>query len=230
MSIADNLKRLYAQIDAAKAKSEEPNRSIDLVAVSKQHSPDKIREAYTAGVRLFGENRVQELVDKAEELHETELSWHFIGHLQTNKVRQIVRGVDLIHSLDRPSLAKELNKRALQHERTINALVQVNMAGETQKFGMDPEDVLSFLESMEKYPALQVQGLMFMAPNAENKEEVRPYFRKTKELFDTIAERSLPQVRMTHLSMGMSGDFHIAIEEGATMIRIGTAVFQDGAQ
>lgn len=230
MSIAENLKRIGAQIELAKGKSQNPSRRVDLVAVSKTHSPEEILLAQQAGAKAFGENRVQELADKMDKLADHDLSWHFIGHLQTNKVRQIIKGVALVHSLDRPSLAKELNKRAQQEDRILPALVQVNMAGEAQKHGMAPADVIPFLEGIDAFPALRVEGLMFMAPNAENKEEVRPYFRQMKDLFDTIAERSLPQVSMTHLSMGMSGDFHIAIEEGATMVRIGRAVFQDSLE
>lgn len=230
MAIADNLHQIQNNILAAKAKSSDPTRSIDLVVVSKTQPVAKIQEAYRAGARLFGENRVQEVVDKTGLIREPGLSWHFIGHLQTNKVRHILDQVSLIHSLDRVSLAKELNKRALSQERTIDALLQVNMAGEVQKHGMAPEDVLPFLESLGDYPALRVRGLMFMAPNAENKEEVRPYFRQMKALFDTIRQRALPQVDMTHLSMGMSGDYPIALEEGATMIRIGTAVFKDSEE
>lgn len=227
MSIKDNLDIIHKRMAKALAKSAEPERALELLVVSKQRSLEEIQLVYDAGARLFGENRVQELTLKLDSSWPEDLAWHYIGPLQTNKVRHIVGEVELIHSLDRERLAKEISKRAQNHGIDVRALLQVNMAAEEQKQGFAPEDVLPFLESMESFPGLFVDGLMFMAPNTEDKEEVRPYFRQMKELFDTIAESSLPQVRMQHLSMGMSGDYPIAIEEGATIVRIGSAVFID---
>lgn len=226
LSIAENLSAIRKNIEAAQEKSPHNMGDVKLVVVSKHHNTDEIREAMAAGITEFGENRVQELLPKVEELAEEPLTFQLIGHLQTNKVRQIVDKVDMIQSLDSAKLAKEIEKRAAKIDRIIDVLVQVNMAGEEQKYGMAPDEVLPFLEDIRNYPHLHVQGLMFIAPNFEDKDDVRPYFAKMRELFFTIKEKNIPNVEMKWLSMGMSGDYMTAIEEGANMVRIGSAVFK----
>lgn len=225
MSIANQLAAIDARIQEARKKSPRPEEPVTLVAVSKYHSLEEMREAIAAGHHLFGENRVQELLPKRESLRPEEATFHLIGPLQTNKVRQVIDQVAMIESLDREKLAIELEKRASKLDLRIPCLLQVNMAGETQKSGMAPEEVLPFLQTMPTYPHIDLQGLMFIAPNLADKEDVRPYFRQMYALFQDIAAKELPGVTMRWLSMGMSGDYEIAIEEGANMVRIGSGIF-----
>ncbi|MBS5916237.1 MAG: YggS family pyridoxal phosphate-dependent enzyme [Clostridiales bacterium] len=225
MSIQENIARIQAKIEAARAKSPHPDSPVTLVAVSKFHSVDEIREAQAAGARVFGENRIQELLPKLDALEDEQVPFHVIGHLQTNKVRQIVGRVAMIQSLDSERLAQEIEKRAAAKGVTVSVLVQVNMAGEEQKYGMPPEEVKAFLERFIDFPHLRCEGLMFIAPNLEDKNELRPYFRGLYEMFKEYQTLEIPNVSMTHLSMGMSGDYDVAIEEGATMVRIGSAIF-----
>lgn len=226
LSIADNLSAIRKNIETAQKNSPHNMGDVKLVVVSKHHSTNEIKEAMAAGVKDFGENRVQELLPKVQELADEPLEFQLIGHLQTNKVRQIVDKVDMIQSLDSLKLAKEIEKQAAKIERKINVLVQVNMASEEQKFGMPPDEVIPFLVDIVHYPHINVQGLMFIAPNLDDKDDVRPYFAKMRELFYTIKEKNMPGVEMKWLSMGMSGDYMTAIDEGANMVRIGSAVFK----
>ena len=159
-------------------------------------------------------------------MRDENITWHVIGHLQTNKVRQIIDEVSMIHSLDRLSLAEEIEKRASAREKVIEVLIQVNIADEEQKFGMSKEEVPVFLEKMQDFPHLKVMGLMLIAPNYENKEDVRPIFKEMYTLFSEMKEKKLSHVEMKYLSMGMSGDYRIAVEEGANMVRIGSAIFK----
>lgn len=225
MSIQENIARIQAKIETARAKSPHPDLPVTLVAVSKFHSVDEIREAQAAGARVFGENRIQELLPKLDALEDEQVPFHVIGHLQTNKVRQIVGRVAMIQSLDSERLAQEIEKRAAAKDVTVSVLVQVNMAGEEQKYGMPPEEVKAFLERFADFPHLRCEGLMFIAPNLEDKNELRPYFKGLHEMFKEYQTLEIPNVSMTHLSMGMSGDYDVAIEEGATMVRIGSAIF-----
>lgn len=225
MSIQKNLLVIEERIQKARKKSPRPDEPVTLLAVSKYHTLEEIQEAIQAGHHLFGENRVQELLPKREAFNCEEATFHLIGPLQTNKVRQVIDKVAMIESLDRVKVAEEIEKRAAQHNLHIPCLLQVNMAGEEQKSGMAPEDVLPFLETIRSYPHIDLQGLMFIAPNTVNKEEVRPYFKKMYQLYQTIAAQDLPGVTMRWLSMGMSGDYEIAIEEGANMVRIGSGIF-----
>lgn len=226
LSIEENLKVIYGKISAAKEKSPRKDEKIDLVVVSKHHTIEEIIAAKNAGAVIFGENRVQELLPKAQALSPVGYDFHLIGHLQTNKVRQIINQVSLIQSVDSFKLAAEINKRAAQIGSSMDILIQVNMAHEDQKFGISPGCVEELISDMAQMKNIRVKGLMFIAPNFEDKEETRPYFREMYKLFESLKEKSINHIDMDILSMGMSGDYDIAIEEGANMVRIGSAVFK----
>ncbi len=225
MSIQENINKILQNIEEAKILAPFPE-PVTLVAVTKFQDVEKLRELRKTGQCIFGENRVQELLTKVEPLRDENITWHVIGHLQTNKVRQIIDEVSMIHSLDRLSLAEEIEKRASAREKVIEVLIQVNIADEEQKFGMSKEEVPVFLEKMQDFPHLKVMGLMLIAPNYENKEDVRPIFKEMYTLFSEMKEKKLSHVEMKYLSMGMSGDYRIAVEEGANMVRIGSAIFK----
>jgi pyridoxal phosphate enzyme (YggS family) len=198
-----------------------------LIAVSKTQPPEKILEAYQAGQRVFGENRAQELASKAKELP-ADIEWHMIGHLQTNKVKYIAPVVSLIHSVDSPKLLEEIDRQAQKVKRVIPCLLQVHIAEEDTKFGFSPEEIVSFIDSNDwiKLANIEVRGLMGMATFTDDEAQLRREFRTLKSLYDRLKARSLPdRVSMRELSMGMSGDYKLAIEEGSTMVRIGTAIF-----
>jgi pyridoxal phosphate enzyme (YggS family) len=196
-----------------------------LLPVSKTQSIEAIKAFYDLGFRDFGESRVQELLKKRDELP-SDIRWHFIGHLQSNKARQIAPFIEWIHSIDSIETALELSRRAKQDRRIINILAEVNISAEPQKNGVEPEDALSLVESIQKECTnLSLRGLMGMASEEEDIERTRPQFRKLRELRDTIRERHPELTSFTELSMGMSNDFEIAIEEGATIVRIGSALF-----
>ena len=198
-----------------------------LIAVSKTHPAEKIQEAYDAGQRIFGENKVQELVAKQAVLSK-DIEWHMIGHLQTNKAKQLVSVVSLIHSVDSFKLLDEINKQAKKINRAVHCLLQVHIAKEETKFGFDPAEVMELINSgkIAALDSIEIKGLMGMATFTENKDQVREEFRSLKNLFDKIKGLSLPpNAEMIELSMGMSQDYQIAIEEGSTLVRIGTAIF-----
>ncbi|WP_162418936.1 YggS family pyridoxal phosphate-dependent enzyme [Cyclobacterium roseum] len=198
-----------------------------LVAVSKTKPSSAIKEAYDAGVRDFGENKVQELTEKAEALP-TDIHWHMIGHLQRNKVKYIAPFVHLIHSVDSLRLLKQINKEGQKVDRVIPCLLQVHIATEESKYGWDEEELTAFLngDEIKGMQNIRILGLMGMATNTENTEKIRSEFRGLKALFEQLKNMDLPdQVQMSELSMGMSGDYRIAQEEGSTMVRIGSAVF-----
>lgn len=198
-----------------------------LVAVTKTHPAEVVKEAYDAGHRVFGENKVQELVPKYEALPK-DIQWHIIGHLQSNKVRHIAPFVTLIHSIDSIKLLEEVNKQAVKVKRTIPVLLQVHIAKEETKFGFSDEEIMSFAGSIKPsvFTNVEVHGLMGMATFTDNADQVRAEFRKLKTLFSKLRSSSLPNTfRLKELSMGMSGDYRIAIEEGSTMIRVGSAIF-----
>jgi len=199
-----------------------------LMAVSKTNPPENIRAAYDAGLRLFGENRVQEFAGKAEalrDLHDAE--WHMIGHLQTNKTARTAELFHAVDSVDSLKLAEKLDAAARNLGRKLNVLVEINVGGETAKSGVAPDsqDLEELLSAAPRLEALRFRGLMTVPPFADDPERARPYFRKLRELRDTIAARNLSAVSMDQLSMGMSHDFEIAIEEGSTCVRVGTAIF-----
>lgn len=202
--------------------------AVRLVAVSKGRPPGRVAEAVRAGATRLGENRVQELVSKRP-LFGPEVEWHFIGRLQTNKVRPLLAGpVALIHSLDRPALAEALDREARRLGRVQPVLVQVNVSGETTKAGLAPGELLPFLRWAAALGGLRVLGLMTIAPPVADPEAARPHFRRLAELREEAAGAGIPGLRMEHLSMGMSGDYPVAVEEGATLVRVGAAIFEEG--
>lgn len=226
MSVAQNLETIHNKIEQACEQREADNGHVKLVAVSKYHTIEEVKEAYAAGQRVFGENRVQELLPKIEAMSEFEgVEWHLIGHLQKNKVRQVVGKVSLIQSVDSIGLLEEIEKRAAQHECNVDILLQVNVANEEQKSGIPFEDIDAFVEAMPKMEHVFLKGLMFIAPNLENKDDLRPYFKKLNNKFHEIKCNANDHVEMKWLSMGMSGDYEYAVSEGANMVRVGSAVF-----
>jgi pyridoxal phosphate enzyme (YggS family) len=224
MSISDNIRTVTARIvDAAKRVGRDP-ASVRLVVVTKTIDDARIREALAAGAIVLGENRVQEAKEKIEKLGNP-ASWHLVGHLQTNKARHAVNYFELIHSVDSLELAKEIDKQAAKTGKVQNILVEVNIGGEVSKAGMTVRNAPVLVREAAKLGHIAIQGLMTMPPYSENPEDSRPYFRVLKELADSITHENIPGVSMQELSMGMSGDFEIAIEEGATIVRVGTAIF-----
>lgn len=203
------------------------NRDDDviLIAVSKTVDVEQMDEALDSGIENFGENKVQEVERKYANISKKAV-WHLIGSLQTNKVKYIIETVDLIHSLDRISLAKEIDKKAKENELIMNCLIQVNISLEDSKHGLLLEDVENFIKQVSSdYKNIKILGLMGMAPFEENPEMTRPYFKKLKTLFNELSTLSLENVEMKYLSMGMTNDYKIAIEEGSNMVRVGTGIF-----
>lgn len=226
MSVAQNLETIHNKIEQACEQRVADNGHVKLVAVSKYHTIEEVKEAYAAGQRVFGENRVQELLPKIEAMSEYEgVEWHLIGHLQKNKVRQVVGKVCLIQSVDSIGLLEEIEKRAAQHGCDVDILLQVNVANEEQKSGIPFEDIDAFVETVPKMEHVFLKGLMFIAPNLDNKDDLRPYFKKLNNKFHEIKCNENDHVEMKWLSMGMSGDYEYAVSEGASMVRVGSAVF-----
>ena len=224
MSIADNIMEIRKNIKIAKQKSPNPEQDVTLVAVTKMHGVEEIQEVINAGQTILGENRVQELLDKYDAVG-ADVQWHIIGHLQSNKVKYITDKVVMIHSLESESLARELSSRMQALGKTMDCLVQVNIADEESKFGLEKDAVLPFLKFVSTLPGIRIKGLMHIAPYFENPEDVRPIFREMYQLFEEMKALSLPGVDMEYLSMGMSHDYQVAIEEGANMIRVGSSIF-----
>jgi len=222
MSIAENLQRIQQRIHAACLRSGRDAHEVTLVAVSKGHSPARIREAWDAGLTLFGENKVQELKLKVGQCPGA-IRWEFIGHLQTNKCREAAYHARLIHAVDRLKLANALQQAAEKLSKTIPVLLEVNVSGEASKHGFSPAELLEQLDELNHLDRLEIHGLMTMAPWSKDPENARPHFRALNELRGK-AEDELG-APLTELSMGMSGDFEVAIEEGATRIRLGTVLF-----
>lgn len=224
-NIRENIESIRKRIaDAAKRAGRDAD-DIKLIAVTKTVDIDKVEEAIAAGTLDAGENKPQELARKYEVLGD-KIRWHQIGSLQTNKVKYIIDKVCMIHSLDREGLAEEIDKRANKIGRVIDCLVQVNISGEESKHGMSREEVEPFVRLVaEKYPNIKIKGLMTMAPFDAERDEIRKVFRDLKELSDEINNMNIGNVEMNELSMGMTNDFEIAVEEGATMVRVGTAIF-----
>ncbi|TEB17971.1 hypothetical protein Psfp_00094 [Pelotomaculum sp. FP] len=223
MDVVKNLRRLQERIVTAAMRAGRNPGEIKLVAVTKTVPVEKIKEALDCGVNRLGENRVQEFLNKYQQLPPG-VEWHFIGHLQTNKVNKIIGKVHLIHSLDRWELAEELHQAAIKRGQVAKVLVQVNVAGEKSKYGLAPSETVDFVASATGLAGLSVEGLMTIAPWSVNPEEVRPVFRQLKDIARKVEDRA-PGSKMDYLSMGMSGDWEVAVEEGANILRIGTAVF-----
>lgn len=222
--LKERLNEVEARIEAACRRAGRRREEVTLIAVSKTKPKEVLQEAYDLGVRVFGENKVQELTEKYDALPE-DIHWHMIGHLQTNKVKYIIDKVDLIHSVDSVRLAEAIEKEAAKRERTVNILVEVNVAEEESKFGIRMEEVIPFLEKIAVYSHIHVCGLMTIAPFVENPEENRPIFKNLHKLSVDIAHKNIDNVNVNILSMGMTNDYEVAIEEGATMVRVGTGIF-----
>jgi len=222
--IENNLEIINEKIKKASLKVNRNPQEIKLVAVTKTATIEQIKEAISAGVKIIGENKVQEAKEKYQILTGN-TEWHLVGHLQTNKVKYAVEIFDLIHSVDSIKLAKEIDKRSLQFGMMTNVLVEVNVSEEETKYGIKPEEVEPFLKEISGFSRIKVRGLMTIAPISEDQEEVRPYFRKLRELSKEIKSKNIKNVKMDCLSMGMTEDFEVAIEEGANMVRIGRGIF-----
>jgi len=219
--IKENLLRVTERIEKAALRVGRDPKEIRLVAVSKTVEPARIKEAIEAGVSILGENYVQEAKKKIEEIGRP-VSWHFIGHLQSNKAKYAVQLFDMVHSLDSIPLAEELNRRAKQADRTFKVMIEINLSGEATKFGTDEEKILDLAKRILHLNYLSLEGLMTMPPYFDSPEMGRPYYIKLRELREKMGREGIP---LKELSMGMSNDFEIAIEEGATYVRVGTAIF-----
>ncbi|MCR5546389.1 MAG: YggS family pyridoxal phosphate-dependent enzyme [Lachnospiraceae bacterium] len=222
--LKENLDTVEKRIQEACDRSGRKREEVTLIAVSKTKPVEVLKEAYDLGVRVFGENKVQELDVKIPEFSD-DVAWHMIGHLQRNKVKYIAGKVALIHSVDSLRLAEEISKEGKKKDVVIPILIEVNAAGEESKFGVAPEETLSLVKEIAALENVQVKGLMTIAPYVVDSEENRPYFRKIKDLSVDIAKENIDNVSMDILSMGMTGDYEVAIEEGATMVRVGTGIF-----
>ncbi len=224
INLENNFKDLKQRIKKAAEKTNRKEDDITLISVTKTVDVDTIRQAINIGSKDIGENRVQEIRRKYKEINEN-VNWHMIGHLQSNKVKYIIDKVCLIHSLDRMSLAKEIQKRAEKSNISTNVLLQVNIAEEESKFGLLGDDVISFIESILKFDRINIKGLMTIAPYVENPDSIRYVFKQLKGLSNDINKKGYTNTEMKYLSMGMTNDFEVAIEEGSNMIRVGTALF-----
>lgn len=222
--VSENLEKVRENCKAACMKAGRSEEDMTLIAVSKTKPVSMLEEAYAAGCRDFGENKVQELVDKYEILPK-DIRWHMIGHLQRNKVKYIVDKAYLIHGVDSFRLAEEISKEALKKNVTASILIEVNAALEETKFGVSPEQTEALVRQIAKLPGIQVKGLMTIAPYVDDPEENRQYFALLRQLSVDIASKNIDNVCMNVLSMGMTGDYAVAIEEGATYVRVGTGIF-----
>jgi pyridoxal phosphate enzyme (YggS family) len=223
-TIKQNLDDIYSRIKTAAEKSGRSAEDIKLIAVTKTVDVERIKNVGEYGVFDFGENRVQELLEKYDKFDES-IKWHLIGHLQTNKVKYIIEKVHMIHSVDSIELAREINNRAANAGRKIDILVQINVSGEETKFGIKPEEAEDFINTVSQLGNVTIRGLMTIAPYAENTEEIRPVFKNLYNIYIDIKRKKIDNVYMDYLSMGMSNDFEIAIQEGANIVRIGTGIF-----
>jgi len=233
MSITENAAAIRERMAAAAHRAGRSANDVELMAVSKTHPPERIREAHAAGLRLFGENRVQEFAPKAAALADLAgAQWHMIGHLQSNKAAKAVELFGAVDSVDSVKLAEKLDAAARSLGKELTVLIEINVGGEAAKSGVAPDsrELEDLLLDAPRFEALQFRGLMTVPPFADDPEDARPYFRQLRELRDALAARKLPAVHMDVLSMGMSHDFEAAIEEGSTCIRVGTAIFGERAK
>ncbi|MDE7436237.1 MAG: YggS family pyridoxal phosphate-dependent enzyme [Lachnospiraceae bacterium] len=222
--LKENLIQVEEKINAACQRAGRSRSEVTLIAVSKTKPIPMLSEIYAEGIRNFGENKVQEILEKHEELP-NDIKWHMIGHLQRNKVKSVIDKVSLIHSVDSFRLAEEINIQAKKKNITVPILVQVNIAGEDTKFGITREDAIVLTEQIAELDNLRIQGLMTIAPLVNDPEDNRQYFRGIRQLSVDIRNKNIDNVCMDILSMGMTGDYEVAIEEGATMVRVGTGIF-----
>ncbi len=222
--VHENLAHVEQTIRDACAESGRKREDVTLIAVSKTKPIELLREAYDAGIRDFGENRVQELMEKIPALP-PDIRWHMIGHLQRNKVKYIIDKVHLIHSVDSLRLAEEISREAAKRGLTVDILLEVNIAEEESKFGAGAQEVYELVQQISVLPGIRIHGLMTIAPFTQNAEENRVFFKKLRQLAVDIAEKNIDNVSMDVLSMGMTGDYSVAVEEGATYVRVGTGIF-----
>jgi pyridoxal phosphate enzyme (YggS family) len=225
IDVGANYRKIVERIAVAAAKAGRDARKVRLLAASKSQPVESICAALAAGVALVGENYVQEAEEKKNQLAGAKVEWHMIGHLQRNKAKLAVELFDVVESLDNLALARELDKEAAKRSKIVRALIEVNLAGEESKTGMAKGEVAGLLEKISGLAHVRVEGLMTMPPFRENLEEVRPYFHELRDLRDSLNSLNLPNMRLNELSMGMTHDFTVAIEEGATIVRVGTALF-----
>lgn len=223
--VTENLKKVEEKICQACERCGRDRREVTLIAVSKTKPVEMIQEAIDSGIFVFGENKVQEMLEKQELLKQEELHWHMIGHLQRNKVKQLVGRTAMIHSVDSLRLAEQIENEFAKKEKTAHILVEVNMAKEDTKFGIMPEETEEILRQIARFHHIRVHGLMTIAPFVENPEENRVYFRNLHKLLVDINTKNIDNISMDKLSMGMTGDYEVAIEEGATFVRVGTGIF-----
>lgn len=222
--IKENIDRIQAEKGEIAAAAGKKPEDVLLVAVTKTRTPAEINEAIDAGITDIGENKVQEVLDKFDAVKP--VRWHLIGHLQTNKVKYIIDKVSMIHSVDSLKLAEEIDKRAAQHGKIMDILIQINSAEEESKFGITTEETdLMIQQILDHFEHIRICGMMCIAPFAENPQDVRVYFREVKELYEKYAAVDHPRLHIQYLSMGMSHDYPVAIEEGSNLIRVGTAIF-----
>ncbi len=222
--IKENLSVVEEKISEACKKSGRNREEVTLIAVSKTKPMEELQEAYDQGIRLFGENKVQEIVDKYEALPK-DIHWHMIGHLQRNKIKYIIDKVDLIHSVDSLRLAEAIEKEAAKRNLIVNILIEVNVGREESKFGFLPEELDDFVDKVQSFSHIRVKGLMTSAPFVVDPEENRPIFACLRKLSVDIAKKNAHNITMSVLSMGMTNDYQVAVEEGSTMVRVGTAIF-----
>ena len=222
--VAENLAQVRKNINESCNKNNRDPNEVTLIAVSKTKPVEMLKEAYDAGARVFGENKVQEIVDKYDQMP-SDVKWHMIGHLQRNKVKYIVDKVAMIHSVDSLRLAETIEKEAAKKAVIVPILIEVNVAQEESKFGLKPEEVLPLIEQIADFSHIRIKGLMTIAPYVDNAEENREIFRELKKLSVDIAAKNINNVTMSVLSMGMTGDYMVAVQEGATMVRVGTGIF-----
>ena len=222
--LLDNLNDVEKRIQAACDRSGRKREEVLLVAVSKTKPVEMLQEAYDAGSRDFGENKPQEIKEKYPQLPE-DIRWHMIGHLQRNKIKYIIDKVCMIHSVDSLRLAEAIDEEAKKHDLVMPVLIEVNVAEEESKFGVRLDEAESLIRQISELSNIQVQGLMTIAPFTENAEDNRIYFRKLRNLYVDIKDKNIDNVNMCNLSMGMTGDYEVAVEEGATMVRVGTGIF-----
>jgi pyridoxal phosphate enzyme (YggS family) len=233
MSIAENIARVRERIAVAARRARRNSGEITLMGVSKTFPSERVREAYAAGLRVFGENKVQEFAGKANALRDLpDTEWHLIGHLQTNKAAKATELFDAVDSVDSARMAEKLNAFADGAGKTLSVLIEINVGGEKAKSGVAPasDELEQILQGAPRWESLKIQGLMTVQPYTEDREGSRAYFRQLRQIRDNIAARELPNIGTAVLSMGMSHDFEVAIEEGATCVRVGTAIFGERAK
>jgi PLP dependent protein len=225
VNIADNIANVQERIGRACHRVGRARENVRVIAVSKTMPADSVRQAYAAGLREFGENRMQEAAAKQQQLTDLDIVWHLIGHLQSNKAKQACQLFDWIQSVDSPHIAERIDRLAAAFGRRLPVLMEVHLGEEASKFGVEEDELARLAEQVGALPSLELRGLMALPPYFDDPENVRPFFRHLRELAGHIEARKLPGISMRELSMGMSHDFEIAIEEGATIVRVGTAIF-----